>query len=59
MFTRAERRVPAAFTLIDNLKTSTQHPTEICDASLAFLEEVLALPPQKAGPLLRFLAACT
>jgi hypothetical protein len=57
VFLGAERRVPKALKLISSPEHSVQRPGELCDATLALFDEIVSLSPQKAGPLLRFLAA--
>ncbi len=55
--TSVEKDMPGAMQVIGKQDRSTMHPTQLCDAMTAFYDAVLALPPQEAGPVLRYLAS--
>jgi len=54
---RAEESVPGALQLVANPGMATTQPSEFCHAEVAFYESILALPTNRAGPLLRYLVA--
>jgi hypothetical protein len=54
---RAEESVPGALQLVANPGSATTQPSEFCHAEVAFYESILALPTNRAGPLLRYLVA--
>jgi hypothetical protein len=54
---RAEESVPGALHMVTNPGMATSQPSEFCHAEVAFYESILALPTNRAGPLLRYLVA--
>jgi hypothetical protein len=54
---RAEQRVPGALQIVANPGMATTRPSQFCHAEVAFYESILALPTDRAGPLLRYLVA--
>lgn len=54
---RAERLMPGAVRIVANPGTAATNPGEFCSAEVTFYESILALPTDRAGPLLRFLVA--
>jgi hypothetical protein len=54
---RAEELVPGALHMVTNPGMATSRPSEFCHAEVAFYESILALPSNRAGPLLRYLVA--
>lgn len=54
---RAEERVPGALQIVANPGMAASRPSDFCHAEVAFYESILALPTNRAGPLLRYLVA--
>jgi len=54
---RAELIVPGALHMVTNPGMASSKPSEFCHAEVAFYESILAMPSQRAGPLLRYLVA--
>jgi hypothetical protein len=54
---RAEEQVPGALQIVANPGMATSRPSDFCHAEVAFYESILALPTNRAGPLLRYLVA--
>jgi GYF domain 2 len=54
---RAEQRMPGALQIVAHPGMATVRPSEFCHAEVAFYESILALPTERAGPLLRYLVA--
>jgi hypothetical protein len=54
---RTEQHSPGALRVVANPEKSAGNPKKLCDAELAFFEEIISLPPNQAGPTLRYLAA--
>jgi hypothetical protein len=54
---RAELIVPGAVDMVENPVLAAGKPAEFCHAEVAFYESILALPSDRAGPVLRFLVA--
>ena len=52
----AEAAVPGTATVIQNPKDYIGEPTRLCKAFVAFYDQVLAMPPDKAEKMLRSIA---
>lgn len=52
---RTEQLMPGAVRIVANPGTAASNPIGFCTAEVTFYESVLALPANRAGPLLRFL----
>jgi hypothetical protein len=54
---RAERRFPGTIARVASPEKAMDHPRELCDSVVSFYHEILILPPQQSGPILRYLLA--
>jgi hypothetical protein len=55
--THAERRSPGTLRVVAGRDPSAGNPKTVCDAELAYFEALVSLPPEQAGPALRYLAS--
>jgi hypothetical protein len=53
---RVQLSAPWAWQLVANPRDASATPAKLCDAELTFFDTVLSLPPNEAGPVLRYLA---
>jgi hypothetical protein len=54
---RAEREMSGALELVANGSVKTTTPGPTCDALAAFYSAILSLPPEEAGPVLKYIAS--